>query len=136
MVFSYFCNMKAYIIIGMAALLCSCQKSWEERCAEEAQRITETTCPRQMPYDIIMDSMTYDAQLNRFNYYYRVAGERDKPEIFIAGKEEMLELLKQQYDNSIELKKYKEHGMSFRCIYYSGSTGQNYLDYVWENNKK
>lgn len=118
------------------ALLCSCQKSWEERCTEEAQRITETTCPRQMPYDIIMDSMTYDAQLNRFHYYYRVTGERDKPEIFISGKEEMLDLLKQQYDNSIELKKYKDHGMSFRCIYYSGSTGQKYLDYVWENNKK
>ena len=121
----------AIAILSAFVVLCSCQKSWEERCAEESESITKTTCPRQLTPDLAMDSMAYDKAENRFSYYYRVMGDLDRAEIFEEQKEAMVARLQHEYSNSIELKKYKEHNMSFRCIYTSDSTGEEYLEFLY-----
>ena len=118
-----------FYIICALVLCCSCQKSWEERCTQEAREITETTCPQLVYNGIWQDSLTYNAQKNMFTYYYRVEGEIDNPAIFEQEKESMTASLKKEIINSIDLKPKKDRGVSFQCIYVSGSTGQIYLDF-------
>lgn len=117
------------ICVILFTLIVSCQMSWEERCANEALQTTQQTCPQQVYPDIWLDSLTYDAQQNLFTYYYHVDGKIDDPSIYEQEHENMIASLKQEIINSTDLKPKKDHGVGFRCIYLSGSTGKTYLDF-------
>lgn len=121
--------MKLFVPIVSVFLLLSChQKTWEERCLEEAANITFTQCPKDMGNGIVMDSITYEAASNSNTYYYSVNGEMDNDSLFQQEQESFKALLLSQIANSIDLKEKKDHGTIFRYIYTSETTKSCLLD--------
>lgn len=111
-----------------AMLLCSCQKSWPERCAEEARTITETLCPQPLGDGIVLDSMGYNKERNMYIYYYAYSMTPDIEKVFMQKREDSKDELREQVRNSVDLKKCKEHNMSFRYHYTNPQTGNVILD--------
>lgn len=119
-----------YCLAVLSLLFVSChQKTWEERCAEEAKNYTYTHCPQNMGNGIVLDSLTYDAGQNCNTYYYSVHDELDNDSIFQAEAENFKAVLSSQIANSVELKEKKDHGTLLRYVYTSASTGKTLLEF-------
>ena len=112
------------IILGAASaiLLGACTESFADRCRREAMEYTARECPRLEHQYIIMDSMTYSDQPQGFNYYYRLTGEFDNPELLT---EDILQAFSDQMCKSlrenIKLRPYKERDFTFTYNYYLDS---------------
>lgn len=121
-----------YGSISLLFILCSCQqKSWEQRCVEDAQKYTLTHCPQDMGNGIFFDSLIYVQQTNTNEYYYSVHNVDNDAQLFDSLKNDITLDLIEQIANSIELKPYKEHGMNLRYIYNSTTSGQVLYDHTF-----
>lgn len=121
-----------YCSISLLFILCSCQqKSWEQRCVEDAQKYTLTHCPQDMGNGIFFDSLIYVQQTNTNEYYYSVHNVDNDAQLFDSLKNDITLDLIEQITNSIELKPYKEHGMNLRYIYNSTTSGQVLYDHTF-----
>lgn len=126
--------MKSIFLWASLALLASCQKSWEQRCADEARETTRTACPQTLPNDLVMDSMTYQVAHNRFVYHYHTTGGAEQLQFMQSQQESLRQALQQAVVNAVELKLYKQHDMEFEYIYRDASTGQICLDFLFTPN--
>lgn len=115
------------MILWLAALTAgACHfESFDERCARETREYTQKQCPRRLDEHTIMDSTVYDTDTRTITYYYTFVGELDNVS---QPTEEITRLLHEQLRknvvNSVELKAYKEKGLSFCYRYRSQSTGK------------
>ncbi len=112
-------TVKHYVlsIICIAAVLCSCQETLEERGQREASDYTRKHCPTPVGEGITLDSMTFDAPSHTFSYCYTLSGVLD--DSAAIWQDDPRALLLQQVKNSTHLRLYKEAGYSFRYVYYS-----------------
>jgi len=120
-----------WIPICLSILFVSCQKTWEQKCIEEAKEFT-MTCPRNIGDDIWLDSVVFNSATKTLIRYNRVTGETDKPEEFIAKQKELKEALLSEVKNSVDTKSMVEHKTNIRLIYISGSSGNTLLDCTFE----
>ena len=91
----------------------------------EAREYTEKQCPRRMDQYTLMDSLTYDEHSRTLNYYYTLEGVLDNDTVMNAQACESLKnLLRKNVVNSVDLKSYKEKGISFSYCYYSKASGK------------
>ncbi|MBQ0060168.1 MAG: hypothetical protein MJZ69_05615 [Bacteroidaceae bacterium] len=128
--------MKKTILLGtlILTLFSSCQKSWEEKCVEDAQVYTETRCPYNITPTLAIDSMIYNPKNNCLLYYYSALGNLDNPELFTEEKKADYKIdLKQTLINDISTRQYKEHDVTFRYIYKSRKTKDVLLDIKFES---
>ena len=114
--------MKRWLLPTLFVLLLSaCQETLEERCARETREFTEKNCPvvinRQADYQIVMDSMTFDAASHTIGNAYTVSGVLDDSLVIASGNARQLLLM--ELKNNTHLKLYKEAGYSFRYVYHS-----------------
>ena len=109
------------LLLGALLGFCACHfESFDERCAREAREYTEKQCPRRMDQYTLMDSLTYDDHSRTLNYYYTLEGVLDNDTVMNAQScESLKDLLRKNVVNSVDLKSYKEKGISFSYYYYS-----------------
>lgn len=116
-------------MIGIAALLCSCQDSLEERCAKECEAYTVKKCPAPIAKDIVIDSLVFERATHTMHYYYTVEGVADDPQAF--ARVNAAKMMKDEVRNATSLRLYKEAGYSFAYTYWSKQNkGQVLCDIV------
>lgn len=99
----------------------SCQKSREQHIEEEAKDMTKM-CPITIDEATTLDSMTYSKTDNTINYYYSLGGELDNFDKINPLKSKIVDKQLETIRNSVELRKYKEWGVSFKYVYHSMTT--------------
>lgn len=110
------------VLIPLFLLLltaCTKQRTFDEKCVSEAKEQTEKNCPKTITPGITMDSITYSIPGRAFSYYYSMSQSFDNQEAINAGKEKFREALRAQIASSLDLKKFKDKGITFRYIYIS-----------------
>ncbi len=115
------------LLFGSLSGLYACRhfENFDERCAREAREYTEKQCPRKTDQYTFMDSLTYDDRSRTLNYYYTLEGILDNDTVMDAQAcKSFKELLLKNVANSVELKTYKENGISFSYCYYSKTSGR------------
>ena len=117
------------LLLGALLGFCACHfESFDERCAREAREYTEKQCPRRMDQYTLMDSLTYDGHSRTLNYNYTLEGFLDNDTVMSAQAcESFKDVLRKNVVNSVDLKPYKEKGISFSYRYYSKATGKTRL---------
>lgn len=104
-------------------------ESFDERCARETREYTQKQCPRRLDEHTIMDSTVYDTDTRTITYYYTFEGVVDDTAIFTEDNIQKLhDQLCRNVINSVELKAYKEKGLSFSYRYNSRATGKLLLE--------
>ena len=102
----------------MIALFTSCQQSRQERLKKEAEQ-TSLMCPIQIDKETTLDSMAYHESDNTLYYYYALSGTLDDSKKISELKDKVMKSQLETVKNSVELRKYKEWGLSFCYVYYS-----------------
>jgi PBP1b-binding outer membrane lipoprotein LpoB len=112
--------MKTHFTLSAVAvltlLLCGCQESIDERIAREAKDYTQRNCPNRMGDNIIVDSMTYDAQTRTITYHYTF-GEKVDTALVNENREEITSTLNKNVKEDLTTKFYKENDINFRYLY-------------------
>ncbi len=131
-------NMKKYVLVLMALAFslvgCNRQLDFYEKCKKEADMQTQRICPRKVDTGIILDSIKFSEQEKAFKYYYTMEDSLFARDLLIKYKEEIRQNLCKNIVNSIELKKYKEKGISFQYIYFYRKTKEKALAYTFTQN--
>lgn len=121
------------LIMAISLVFGSCKKeSFDERMQREVKDFTEKQCPKEMDPYTVMDSMTYDMVSKTLTYNYTVNGDLDVDSLYDTEFDDLFS--KKLFDNvksSIQLKPYKEKGVSFRYVYCSRKSGKVLLDYTF-----
>lgn len=103
--------------------LFSCrQSSFDDQCAEQAEEFTEKQCPKKISEGVVLDSMTYSKTLRCLSYHYTLSGKIDDAKLVQGNIGMFRNQLLSMITNSVELKRAKDEGMSFRYIYNSASS--------------
>lgn len=102
--------------------LFSCrQSSFDDQCAEQAEEFTEKQCPKKISEGVVLDSMTYSKTLRCLSYHYTLCGKIDDAKLVQGNIGMFRNQLLSMITNSVELKRAKDEGMSFRYVYNSAS---------------
>lgn len=109
-------------------LTLSCQKSLEQRAADEAEEYTRRECPREIAEDIIQDSMSYDNAGRTLEYHFTLNGRLDNISVLQSHASEYEQQFRHGILSMPALKVYADNGFAFRYVYRSGSTGKVLLD--------
>ena len=99
-------------------ILISCQQSRQEKLSKEALE-TSIMCPIRIDEETTLDSMAYHKSDNTLYYYYSLAGSLDNAQKINNLKSQITKNQLGTVKNSVELRKYKEWGISFCYIYFS-----------------
>ena len=103
--------------------LFSCrQSSFDDQCAEQAEEFTEKQCPKKISEGVVLDSMTYSKTLRCLSYHYTLSGGIDDAKLVLGNIGMFRNQLLSMITNSVELKRAKDEGMSFRYVYNSASS--------------
>ncbi len=103
--------------------LFSCrQSSFDDQCAEQAEEFTEKQCPKKISEGVVLDSMTYSKTLRCLSYHYTLCGKIDDAKLVQGNIGMFRNQLLSMITNSVELKRAKDEGMSFRYVYNSASS--------------
>ncbi len=121
----------------LAVLLLACiscnRMSRDEQIAREAREYTQKQCPRYVDKSTRMDSTTYDTQNRVFAYNYTVEGELDDPAIYTEQVKSLFrDKILKEIRSSIQMKSYKDEGLTILYRYVSASTGETRLEYRFE----
>lgn len=112
--------MKPLIPLVLCALcLASCQQSFEDRSAAEAEKYTRKKCPAMISATTRIDSLVFERATHTLHYHYTLTGPADDSTIVAATNPK--QLLLDGIRNNTALKDYKEHGYSFAYTYHSES---------------
>lgn len=126
---------KSVILIFLFPLLlftgCQKQLSFDQKCLLDAQEQTRKLCPRSIATGITLDSIGYSIHSHTLYYYYTMSQDFDNQKAINAGKGKFREALKNQIINSIDLKKFKDRGITFRYIYFSKTSKKKLLEEVY-----
>lgn len=111
----------------VCALLCSIltacrQETREERFARDARELTEQ-CPIAIDTNTYLDSLVYDKENTTYQYCYSLHGFTDEQLTELVTYPTFVEQIKFNVQNSVEMKPYKDAGITFRYYYYSKETG-------------
>lgn len=109
-----------------ALVLCACSSvSREERFQRECEEFTLNYCPQRKDSCQTLDSITYRAEDNSVHNWYVLNGQLDNDTLFSEQLKDLLydELLA-NLKKSLQLKKYKDAGVTFIYHYRSATSGK------------
>ena len=110
-----------FIITMLGSFLAACQGTREEKFAREAQKLTKQ-CPMVMDGNTDLDSLIYDQTNSLYQYYYSLHGFNDEDFTTLIAHPSFIERIKENVVNSVEMKPYKDAGLTFVYRYYSKSS--------------
>ena len=110
---------KILFICMLCSLLCTaCQMSREKSFAKAAEELTKQ-CPIAIDPNTDLDSLVYNPQDSLYQYYYSLQGASDNDFTNLVTSPLFIERIKENVINSVDMKPYKEYGMTFVYKYYS-----------------
>lgn len=115
-----------FLAIG-CLIFVGCQKSMEDRVAEECKEYTKKQCPSQIVANTRMDSMVYESDSRTIRYYYSLFNDADNKDRVEATKELLSQALHAGVKADVASKQYKEAGFNFRFTYHSGKDPKTIL---------
>ena len=117
----------AIVCLGAIFVFGGCRRETkDEKFKRDFEQFTQKECPKFVDPNIRMDSICYDIESRTRSEYYTVFNQLDNDSIYTNDqiinpfRESILEELK----NSIQLKTYKDEGITFRYDYRSNTTGK------------
>lgn len=112
------CNARFLISTAAVAMtMAACQESLEQKAAHEALMYTTKNCPVQMSDNLIMDSLTFEADTHTLHYYYTLTGVADS--VGLVNGETLKKVLRTDLKNTTAMMDYKEAGYRFAYTYHS-----------------
>lgn len=108
-------------LLLLAVLSCR-QASFDDQCMQQAREYTEKQCPQRISEGVVLDSMTYSKALRCLSYHYTLSGEIDDAKLVQGNIDMFRRQLLSMIANSVELKRAKDEGISFRYVYVSASS--------------
>ncbi len=115
-------------IVGMLTLMACHRETFEERVARDIERINERETPHRMDEATMLDSLRFDISRRTICYYYTLEGLADDAALLKGVvSQKQRELLLQALKGSIQLRPYKEKGLSFEYVYLSQRTGKRLM---------
>lgn len=123
---------KVLALLCLALLVCgACKRETKhEKFHQDFLQFTQKECPKQIDPYTRLDSVVYNIEMRTLTEYYTVSDKLDDDSIYANGqimsnfRETMLKGLK----GSIQLKQYKDEGITFRYEYRSITTGEVKLE--------
>ena len=117
--------------VMVLAVVAGCRRQTRmERIASEAREFTQKQCPFNVDEYTQMDSTTFDIATKCYYYNYTVSGLLDNDSIYNAELDENYR--RQTLDeirSSIQLRGYKEAGLTLVFRYYSAQSGRLLAEY-------
>lgn len=115
--------------LGVMILTTGCKRETkDEKFKRDFEQYTQKECPKFVDPCTRLDSACYDIETKTLSYNYTVQDMLDNEEIYTEETndtfyEDILKGLK----NSIQMKPYKDEGVTFRYAYRSSTTGKMLL---------
>lgn len=116
--------------LGLLIMFSSCSRETkDEKFRRDFRQFTERECPKEMDPYTRQDSVAYDIPSRTLTFYYTVKGDLDNDTIYTNElTDPFREMLLKDLKSSIQLKQYKDEGITFRHNYRSSSTGETLLE--------
>lgn len=102
--------------IALTALFCSCQKSIEEKAAQDAAEYTRKYCPTPTINYSRTDSVTFDKTTHVYTYYCTFTDALDNEEVIRQNKQKISEVLASSVKESTAMKPYVQAGFHFQYV--------------------
>ena len=122
---------KVLTIIAIGMFVCSACKreTKDEKFQRDFQQFTQKECPKFVDPCTRLDSACYDIKSRTISYHYTVQDMLDDESIYT---EELIEMfhdnIQKELKNSIQMKAYKDEGITFRYNYRSITTDKMLLE--------
>ena len=113
---------KLFFIAAALLFITSCQKSLEERAADDASEYTRRECPRKIADNILQDSMAFDKDTKTILYYYTLSGPLDNKQQLESRYDEYNRKFAEGIKSTPALKVYVDAGFGFSYVYRSEKT--------------
>lgn len=105
------------------------QETKDEQFKKDFEQFTQKECPKEIDLFIQLDSANYNIESRTLNYHYTLEEELDHDTIYDEKTKDLFhENILKSLKTSIQLKPYKDEGITFRYIYRSNSTGKTLLE--------
>lgn len=119
-----------FLFLIALQLFVSCKQSnFDHMCQKEAETQTKQMCPKKMTDGVYLDSVAYFMSEKTFTYYYSLDDSMYTEGSIMRGMDQVREKLREEIVNSVELKKYKDHDVNFKYIYYGKKSKKRLLLY-------
>ncbi len=102
----------------------------DELFQREFQQFTQKECPKFVDECTRLDSAVYNIENRTLTYFYTVRGELDNETIYTNERmsSEFHNTILKGLKGSLQLKIYKDEGISFCYSYCSETTGEKYME--------
>lgn len=104
------------LLLVLTPLLASCQKSLEEKAAQDAKEYTRKYCPTPFINNTRTDSVTFNMQTHVYTYYCTFSDVLDDQEIIDLNRKKLTEILSASVKESTQMKPYIQAGFHFQYI--------------------
>lgn len=124
----------APLCLGMLLAFCACKRETkDERFKSDLLEFTQKECPKYIDPCTQLDSVYYNIETRTLTYYYTVQDFLDNDSLYtdevVEGfREDVLKGLK----SSIQMKPYKDEGITICYRYRSTTTGKQLLKLTFE----
>ncbi len=116
-------------VIAILTLVGCGHESLDEKIAREMSEYSLRQCPRRIDPYTILDSIVYRGDRKEMRHYYTVQDTLDNGDVYTDELcNEFRSKLLANIRNSVGMKTYKAHGVTFAYQYRSGRTKKVYLD--------
>lgn len=111
-------------VLAVAALaMAACrQTTFDDQAEAQAAEFTAKQCPMKIADGVVVDSMTYSKSLRCISYFYTMSGAMDDAKLVQGNLGMLREGVLTSVQNSVELKRAKDEGVTFRYVYLSAKT--------------
>ena len=123
-------NKLLFLCLGTLLVCGACKRETkDEKFKRDFEQFTQKECPKFVDPCTRLDSAKYDVESRTISYHYTVQDQLDDESIYTeeltdAFHDDILKGLK----SSIQMKPYKDEGISFRYDYRSITTGKMLLE--------
>ena len=122
-----------FALLGILLFTSACKRETkDEKFQRDFEQFTQKECPKFVDPCTRLDSAKYDVNSRTISYHYTVQDQLDDESIYTeeltdAFRDDILKGLK----SSIQMKPYKDEGISFRYDYRSITTGKMLLELAY-----
>ena len=120
----------AIVCLGTIFVFGSCKRETkDEKFKRDFEQFTEKECPKFVDPCTRLDSACYDIGSRTLSYHYTVQDMLDDESIYTDEVVEMFsDNIQKELKSSIQMKGYKDEGITFHYDYRSTTTGKILLD--------
>jgi len=123
-------NVSVILLAGVLFICNACKRETkDERFRREFQELTLKECPKMLDESTRLDSASYNIENRTLCYHYTILGSSDDESVYANEKviTEYRNNILKGLKGSIQLKRYKDEGITFCYEYRSNKTGKKVI---------